>query len=735
MTDLYSKSTHLLHRIIASATVALLIALWGVSSSAMSPVSLPIGANAVNGCCPSGLPNAYYKGFDGNLWREYWTGSAWAWQNLGAPSGASIAASLGVIATNGATYPAAFIVDSNGTLWRDYWTGSTWIWESHPLPNGLKVTIPLGSTPDNNAWSYVFVVASDGNIYWLSWSGAWAWHNLGTPGVKVAAAAGVMSLVNTTSADVFFIGSDGNLWRLYWANGGAWAWASLGNPGVKLSPMGSTFVNNNTWPYIFFLGSDGNIWLSGWSGSYFWQNLGHPGPAAIRASIGAVAISSDSAANLFVTGSDANVWRLYWNSAAWLWENLGAPSGSAIAGGVGVTANNNDAWPYVFLYTTDRNLWSVNFNGSSWSWARQTNFQATLGNLVVFPKYIIVGVTYAPPGPASYVKYSQTATVGTTITSSQSFAAGTSFSVSSQFAGDLFGWTDEQETATTTTSATQTTTNTQETDIEISSTSSNQTNGPPDPYAPVNHDYDEIWLWLNPVAQYVVQTSPVNAVTFEKLGFDLSDQPAMDIVPFFVGELNGHIPLIYSKQQQLARAWAAAGKVFPAGDGPAITQADIANILAADPFTNSAYSFVLNTGVNPYTTMDGRFTISSPVNGSATSINYLPGNNQTRSLSTSDSSTTGQSTKNEVSQTFAFGSTGSVSIEAVTFKNDLKLSNTLTWTNTQGTSVKQTTTYVNALSLTGPCSAAPCNPPYNGPTDFDVYQDNVFGAFYFNPVR
>ena len=40
---------------------------------------------------------------------------------------------------------------------------------------------------------------------------------------------------------------------------------------------------------------------------------------------------------------------------------------------------------------------------------------------IVNPKYVVVGVTYAPPGPSSYVQYTGTTNVGDTINPSKFF--------------------------------------------------------------------------------------------------------------------------------------------------------------------------------------------------------------------------------------------------------------------------------------------------------------------------
>lgn len=49
---------------------------------------------------------------------------------------------------------------------------------------------------------------------------------------------------------------------------------------------------------------------------------------------------------------------------------------------------------------------------------------------LLYPKYVVVGVTYAPPGPSSYVQYTGTTSIGSTTTISSSFANDAGFSVS-----------------------------------------------------------------------------------------------------------------------------------------------------------------------------------------------------------------------------------------------------------------------------------------------------------------
>jgi hypothetical protein len=316
-------------------------------------------------------------------------------------------------------------------------------------------------------------------------------------------------------------------------------------------------------------------------------------------------------------------------------------------------------------------------------------------------------------------------TVGTTVSSGSSFGSTTSVSASVSGSGGISGFASGKVTATVTAAATQSNSTSNSTTLSLQTNSTTKTGGPTNAYAPVNHDYDIIWLWLNPVAQFNVTSGSTNEVTFTGFGFDMADEPQMDIWPVYVGELNGHFAMEAGTQAEFTRSWAASGKYFPAGDAPAITSADYANILAADPFTGN-YTFAVNNSVSPVTTTDGRFSLASSSQGASQQIDYVPGLSQTYSLATSNSSTTSNSTSHSFSETFSVDTSAEGGAAVANFLSDLKVSNQLTWTHTQGNSTTKSTTYTNALSVSGPCStAAGCNPAYTGLSVFSIYQDNI----------
>jgi hypothetical protein len=365
----------------------------------------------------------------------------------------------------------------------------------------------------------------------------------------------------------------------------------------------------------------------------------------------------------------------------------------------------------------------------------------------VGPKYLVVGVTYVPPGPSSFVQYSTSTSFGTTTSLTNSFSATTSVSVSVSAGAKIAGWLNGKLTVTGSTSETQSSSDSSSTTVSIQNLFTTRLGGTPNAFSPVNHDYDLIWLWLNPVMLFKVYPRPPSfpsVVTWNGYGYDATDQPAMDIWPIEVGYLNGHFgPLPFTDASVLARSW-AVNQLYAQGQGPALTSADFANILRADPFANPGYSVTLSNTATPATTVDGRFTISGAGGGGTQSFIYrqpAPGGTpltQTLTNTYGNTSTLGRSSSYQAQVGFGIDASMSASFFGVTFGSDIKFSRTLTHTHQSSSSVTSTTTQIDMLSVTGPpcgSSTPPCVPVYTGPPEFNVYQDNVFGTFMFNPVH
>jgi hypothetical protein len=367
----------------------------------------------------------------------------------------------------------------------------------------------------------------------------------------------------------------------------------------------------------------------------------------------------------------------------------------------------------------------------------------------VDPKYIVVGVTYAPPGPSTntFVQYLNSTFFGSTESLSNSFTSSSTSSVSLTYGFNipLVASGKITDTYSATNTVTTKTTSTVTSSIQIQQ--GEKTFGTGNYFAPVDHDYDQIWVWLNPVAIFTVAG---NDVVWNGYGFDGTDQSEMDIVPIALGYLNGDFGAIPPDiQSSINRSW-AANQIWPAGQGPALTSSDLANIAAADPFSVSTYGEDEIGYVPPSPqTADYRFTLSS-CTGSA-SFNYLQADPSTSAniytcqLTYTNLSMQAEDISTTYSQTFSVDDSFSGSGFLSSFSADLKESSTLTWTTDAQSSITTSTTSTGSLSVQGPpCNnvvqgEGPCVPVYdasgNEPTQFDVYQDNMFGTFMFAPIH
>jgi hypothetical protein len=384
----------------------------------------------------------------------------------------------------------------------------------------------------------------------------------------------------------------------------------------------------------------------------------------------------------------------------------------------------------------------------------------------VNPKYIVMGLTYAPPGSSSFVSYQNTTTLGTTtmISNSTDEQQGISTSASETFAipGLQFIGIGNDITVTGTDSSQWTKSSSTSTTVTLSKSmsSSNKTTGTGDPFNPVNSDYDIVWLWLNPLEVFTINASNPDDILWNGYGFDPSDAPKMDIYGVYVGYLDGDWPMDPSVQAELSRSW-ATNQTWPAGEGPGLTAEDFQNIVAVDPFAGCTYNTDANQwstcpyavtnfnvpGAPPTNSADGRF---SAYTGNQ-SIEYAqagPGNGGgiTQTYSNSVTNTQAVANGNSYKKTQSFGIETNFSISANIplniFSNDISVKTNYTNSFTTTQSYQQTITTTNmqqdTLSITGPnCPAEnpPCSPTYSGPPEFVVYQDNLFGSYMFYPLH
>jgi hypothetical protein len=153
--------------------------------------------------------------------------------------------------------------------------------------------------------------------------------------------------------DVFWRGTDGNLWQEYSINGtwyGPQRMTTLGNLASDPQPISWGSGNEE----VFWRGTDGNLWqmyyLNGWQGPASLGDgpLGNATPVPISWGVGNIEV--------FWEGTDQNVWEAYyangWHGPVGLGDGpLGTATLSAVSWGTGNLE--------LFWKGTDKNLWEA----------------------------------------------------------------------------------------------------------------------------------------------------------------------------------------------------------------------------------------------------------------------------------------------------------------------------------------------------------------------------------------
>jgi hypothetical protein len=406
----------------------------------------------------------------------------------------------------------------------------------------------------------------------------------------------------------------------------------------------------------------------------------------------------------------------------------------------------------------------------------------------IFPKYIVMGVVYAPPGSASSVTYGNTEFVG----SSDSFSTTTSnetINTTSFSAGATLGLFGASITYNNTN---QWTTSSQHTSsVALQSTDGNaiSTMGPISSALGVNHDNDIVYIWLNPVASMVVTgasslnwtnlssnscdpTDTADNLTFyqQMSGCDPNQYPYPDIVGIPVWCLkNPYYPgqgcaqwLPYTSRSWDTSPWGTDSNGNPLG--PQLTLKDYADILQSDPFVglNGNSVNVCHPTYNPDLDPNDVEVISStPITLTGSQVNpartpqscgaggtltrFLPygtveypepGPNGLPSTYTgnfqySQTNTTGTTATDTHTTGTSVDVTASFGLSFGPFGGDAALSiSNSTWATLQNqsafTGTTGTTQYAN-YSITGP----QLSDNYTGPATYNVYLDNVYGTYAF----
>jgi hypothetical protein len=338
----------------------------------------------------------------------------------------------------------------------------------------------------------------------------------------------------------------------------------------------------------------------------------------------------------------------------------------------------------------------------------------------VRPKFIVVGVTYAPPGSKSSANYVDGFMTGTGTTNSSSFTSSTNVSIKLGAGVGLFGLVDGTTTGTVSAGWSQE----QDSSSSLTVTEQNSTGlivpGPASSGLGVDHIYDTIYVWLNPAV--FIEFGGNNAYQ-SNYAYDARDPiGGMDVLPVMVGELTGALSMPSNVQQRLDRTWDSALG--------APTSAELTTMIDSDPFE-------VNSSFNPNTDTSGRFELpesGSPPEPTDLIFNYVPvaaggqATGETYTSTYTSTSSTGQGAKETQSTSFSIDSSASASFIAkamADFSVSQQYTTVTQWSKTITNSGSQTANFTIFPPL--------ASDNYTGPTAMQVWKDNVYGTFMFYP--
>lgn len=389
------------------------------------------------------------------------------------------------------------------------------------------------------------------------------------------------------------------------------------------------------------------------------------------------------------------------------------------------------------------------------------------------PKYVVVGIVYAPPGGVvsggvakGNVSYTDSNLVSSTTSTKTSFMSGyTESEVGTSSIGcpitQLCAFFNGGGTGTSGSSYTQSTTTTDSTAVTIQKASGTtlSVNGPTCPYCGVDHDYDLIGVWVNAVELFTLTNGGV--VQPNGYGYSTLDQPGLDIYWVYVGELNGDLPVRSTTTTEFARAWAAS-EVWPSGQGPGLTAQDEQNILQLDPYWDCTYESPWTDGeTSPCAKPPDptRFTESAgdlSFSYTQAEVGASP-SDQGYTFSYTNTDTQGTDVTKTTSQTFSIEQVYSGSLFGLGLSMTLGHSSTITHTYETSSQFTSSNTSTAAATIWQvPCNVvgdacSPVYPPSNAYNPISctaitnlgqafgqgytmyVYQDNLFGTFLMEP--
>jgi hypothetical protein len=383
-------------------------------------------------------------------------------------------------------------------------------------------------------------------------------------------------------------------------------------------------------------------------------------------------------------------------------------------------------------------------------------YSPSLTSAALYPKFMVLDVLYAPPGSGSTMTYTDATLIGTSTSTDNTFANQHAVTVSATVpipstnvtltAEVDWGHTVTQD-GTSTFSLNTTTTNS----VVVPGSVAAGTGGTKNIISTgVDHEADIIRLWLNPATVYTLPPTANNNLIWNGFAANPNDPNvtagAMDIIALTVSQLDGSacnytsIPCLSPELQ------AALNRNWDSGGAGALQTSDFQTILQRDPFaTNTSLngapavppphsegtSFDPNIPVpDPITQQCSTRYSFDPVLGQTFAFGQLGTTNQALTQTYSLQSTTSHITGSTTTDMYSVANTVSASLGitkvlSLSFTNK----NTFTWTNKYSSTRTSNSIVTQTLAIKNPL----VSDSYNGPTQMQVWRDNIYGTFMFYP--
>ncbi|MBZ4319245.1 M64 family metallopeptidase [Streptomyces huiliensis] len=244
----------------------------------------------------SGHMDVFWVRNDGKVWSNWWdqtTGMGWHDHNSfpiagSFPSPAAHDTGIATVARNPG-HMDAFWAGLDGKIWSTWWdqaTGMGWF-DHNPFPIGRDFPVPaapgtgIATVARNSNHMDVFWTGTDGQVWsnWWDLNQGMGWYDHGmfpiAASFPVPAAPGTGITVvarNPNHMDVFWAGADGKIWSTWWDLTNGMGWYNH-NP----FPIATTFpvpatpgtgitvvARNPNHMDVFWAGTDGKIWSTWW---------------------------------------------------------------------------------------------------------------------------------------------------------------------------------------------------------------------------------------------------------------------------------------------------------------------------------------------------------------------------------------------------------------------------------------------------------------------------------------